>query len=361
MALEGQLSDFNLAEILQLISSQGKSGFLRLEAHRDMVFIFAKGELISTRDRRDKSRDPLESFLRAYGFFTEVQWKHIDFVRSNSSLDLTEILISENLMPEEELVRVLKSLAQEMTHIGMKLRRGHYHFNATKDSPPGVRGRYRLDVQGLLMEAARRLDEETQLAKALPSQALTFGAGGKSIPNGALSPIGQHVMELALAGVPLGRIIRQGKAESFVVRDLIKNWIHEGFLEITQGGLDDSNESEKNAAGRKLSFKHNLRSLPLTLLLFILISGVGYYQWSHPYLASGAQPQEALRISQLEAEVQEALQMHRNHEGQWPKSLNELVRNGLLSPHTQATVDALGGTYAVKSGKYQLSFKSENI
>ncbi|MDX2474806.1 MAG: DUF4388 domain-containing protein, partial [Candidatus Krumholzibacteria bacterium] len=35
MALEGQLSDFNLAEILQLLSSQQKSGFLNLETKRN--------------------------------------------------------------------------------------------------------------------------------------------------------------------------------------------------------------------------------------------------------------------------------------------------------------------------------------
>ncbi len=89
MALEGQLSDFSLAEILQLLSSQQKSGFLNLETTRNMVFIFDRGVLVSTRDRRSVSRDPLESFLKAYGFFTEAQWKHIDFVRKNSSLDLT--------------------------------------------------------------------------------------------------------------------------------------------------------------------------------------------------------------------------------------------------------------------------------
>ncbi len=34
MALEGQLSDFNLAEILQLLAGQQKSGFLNLEGKR---------------------------------------------------------------------------------------------------------------------------------------------------------------------------------------------------------------------------------------------------------------------------------------------------------------------------------------
>ena len=103
MALKGQLSDFNLAEILQLIAGQQKSGFLILEGQFEMVFVFDKGVLISTRDRRSESPDPLETYLRSYGFFTADQWKHIDFIKKNSSLDLTEIIVSEQLMNEEEL------------------------------------------------------------------------------------------------------------------------------------------------------------------------------------------------------------------------------------------------------------------
>jgi len=173
MALEGQLSDFNLAEILQLLASQQKSGFLNLETTRQVVFIFDKGVLISTRDRRARSRDPLESYLRAYGFFTEQQWKHVEYVSKNSSLDLSEILISESMLSEAELDKALKSLAQEMVFAGMKMRRGRYHFTPTKDTPPGVKWRYSLDVQGLLMESARRLDEEPDIRGDKPREPTT--------------------------------------------------------------------------------------------------------------------------------------------------------------------------------------------
>ena len=72
--------------------------------------------------------------------------------------------------------------AQEMTVAGMKLRRGRYHFTPTAQTPPGVRNPIRMDVQGLLMEAARRVDEEQILREALPSQAITFSQGAKTLP-----------------------------------------------------------------------------------------------------------------------------------------------------------------------------------
>ncbi len=354
MALEGKLSDFNLAEILQLISSQQKSGFLNLEATRKMVFIFDKGQLISTRDRRNDTRDPLESFLRAYGFFTADQWKHIEFVSLNSSLDLTEILVSENLLSEDELDQVMRSLAQVMTTSGMKLRRGSYHFNTTKGSPPGVRHRISMDVQGLLMESARRLDEEKLLQDALPSQSLAFTQGDKVIPDEALSPTGKHIMSLALAGLPLGRIIRQGKAESFVVRSLLRIWCEEGFLVLDQtmemDGEDESNDKNK----RKISLDMGLRRMPLVLLTVVILAGLGWLRWSVPPPID-TQASDLLRENQLRSEVRAAATLYRYKVGQWPDNLDLLVKEGKLAEGTLVTVGALGWEYTLDKKKDRFS------
>ncbi|PID81972.1 hypothetical protein CSB20_00240 [bacterium DOLZORAL124_64_63] len=356
MALEGKLSDFNLAEILQLISSQQKSGFLNLEATRDMVFIFDKGMLISTRDRRSRSRDPLESFLLAYGFFTEEQWKHVEFVAQNSSLDLAEILVSENLLSEDELTGVLRSLAQEMATKGMKLRRGSYHFNPTKGTPPGVRSRVDMDVQGLLMESARRLDEEQLLREALPNPGITFLQGNTPIPEQTLSSTGRHIMGLALAGLSLGRIIRQGRAESFVVRDLLKTWCEEGYLVIDRSQDNSEQESPESATNRSLKINSSLRRAPSALLFLLMLFSLGWLRWSVPAAPLNGRAQ-ALREAQLRNEITSATTLYRYREGTWPESLELLVRQGALQEATLQTVQTLGWQYTrdSKRDSYALS------
>ncbi|MBU8870251.1 MAG: DUF4388 domain-containing protein [Gemmatimonadales bacterium] len=346
MALKGQLSDFNLAEILQLIASQQKSGFLNVEAQRSLVFIFDKGFLISTRDRRVESRDPLRSYLKAYGFFNESDWKNIDYVEENSNLDLTEILLSEDLLNNEELDRVLRSMAQEMTHQGMKLHRGRYDFNPTKGVPPGVRSPYRLDVQGLLMEAARRLDEEQNLKDALPSPEITFSPGPKDMPQEDLSPISQRIMELALSGLALGKIIRQGHVESFVVLDLLNKWCTQEILVPSQTGPVESEGGGETKKSRKLKLgrKLGLRSFPLIILLIIAFGSAGWARWIEMPIIPSTDGQE-LREAQLRSEVINAAQLYRYTENMWPETLTELVRGGQLSPETMATVLDLGWKY----------------
>lgn len=356
MALKGQLSDFNLAEILQLIASQQKSGFLNVEAQRNMVFIFDKGNLISTRDRRSESRDPLRSYLKAYGFFTEADWKNIDYVQKNSNLDLTEILLSEDLLSTEELERVLKSIAQEMTHQGMKLRRGRYDFNPTKGAPPGVRSPFRVDIQGLLMEAARRLDEEQNLKEALPSPAITFCAGDKNIPENHLGPIGRRIMELALSGLPLGKIIRQGHVESFVVLDMLKKWCDEGFLTALQPGNEDEGNDAQKSGKIKLGRKLGLRSVTLVTLLVLAFGGGGWVRWLDTEIVVSTAGDE-LRAAQIHDEVVAAAQLYRYDKGVWPQTLNELVRGGLLSPQLLATVADLGWKYDLNTRQDQFTLR----
>lgn len=348
MALEGQLSDFNLAEILQLLASQQKSGFLNLEGKREMVFVFDKGLLISTRDRRSRSDDPFEAYLKAYGFFTSEEWDHIEYVKANSSLDLTEILISEGLMNEKELNRSLQGLAQEMTQMGMRMRHGRYNFNPTQDTPPGVKWKLRLDVQGLLMESARRMDEETQLRDFFSGPNVTFAQGSKVFPPDNLGETGTRIMEMALAGVPLGRIIRQGRSESFVVRDLLKNWCSDGVLKVVESEAEDETEGRGDGKDRRNWTKNSLRSAPLTMLVVLLLAGLGWMRWTA--LPPGdATLGHDLRTRQVRDEVVEAARLYRFAHDSWPATLQTMVDEGELTPAVLGTIEAMGWSYQVDS------------
>ncbi|MDY0109231.1 MAG: DUF4388 domain-containing protein [Candidatus Krumholzibacteria bacterium] len=386
MALNGQLHDFNLAEILQLIATQQKSGFLVLEGHREMVFVFDRGVLISTRDRRSEAPDPLEQFLRNYGFFTEAQWAHVGYIRQNSSLDLAEILISEELLSRDDLNVVLQNVARETAHKGMKMRRGRYNFTATKDSPPGVRWRIAMDVQGLLMEAARRVDEEGELARLLPSQDITFRQGPTPPPADALSPAGRRIIKLALGGRPLGRIIRLARIDSFTTREMLKNFLEAGWLEAVLPEQDgDAESNQRNRRRRKLPLL-TLRHPLLSVVAATAVLGLGVFRWAPlgagemaqiglaapalanadagptavavSWLDANQQACRSLRLRQLRAEVNDAARHYQQIHGDYPETMDLLVKAGLLSRENWRLAERLGWRYdRLESGlAYRLVF-----
>jgi len=248
------------------------------------------------------------------------------------------------MLSEEELERVLKSMAQEMSVAGMKLRRGRYHFSPTRETPPGVRHPIRMDVQGLLMEAARRVDEEPILREFLPSQAISFSQGTKTLPADALGDSGRRIMKLALAGLPLGRIIRQGRTESFVVRDLLKTWCEEGVLIRHDPEAGSDEDDDRSRERRRLRLTTGLRSVTMTFLLICLVTAAVWGRWA-AMPAPGDHPGQILRQAQLRAEVIHGARVFRFEEGHWPGNLSELVRGGQLPASTLLTVEEMGWTY----------------
>mgnify|MGYP001549264739 CR=1 FL=1 len=202
----------------------------------------------------------------------------------------------------------------------------------------------RVDIQGLLMEAARRLDEEQLLKEALPSQAITFTQGKKVLQPEDLTPTGRRIMQLALAGLPLGRIIRQGQTASFVVRDLLKTWCEEDVLVMNNTGSDDGSGDGEKRKGFRFKLNTGLRRSPLLLLMVCALGYLGYVRWVDPQPPLVSQGVE-LRQAQVRAEVIEAATLFRYNKGHWPADLAVLVRGGQLDPATLATVNGIGWQY----------------
>jgi hypothetical protein len=384
MALEGQLSDFNISEIFQLIASQQKSGFLNLESQQKMVFIFDKGVLISTRDRRSGSNDPLERYLRAYGFFDDAQWDHIEYIKNNSSLDLTEILVSEGLLETEELAKALRGVAQEMTFEGMKLKRGRYHFSSTRGTPQGIRGRVDLNVQGLLMEAARRLDDEPRLAELFSSPVMTFHRGKKSPESEELTPTDSRILKLALDGEPLGKIICQAQVDSFATRERLKLFCEMKYLEAVGAGESTDANQGPSTSSSPPERGTGLKSRFLTGTLTILLLGLGVVRWEPlvhqgpclltrllgeeagpvvKFVSAAAATQPAageaatpitgseIRRRQIRDTVYQAAALYRYRYGQYPVDLSLLVKEGMMTPKVYRILARLGWTYRLQDDK----------
>ncbi len=381
MALEGQLSDFNLAEIFQLIAGQQKTGFLVLEAQQEMVFVFDKGILVSTRDRRNTAEDPLQNYLQNYGFFDARVWSHIEFVKQNSSLDLTEILISEKIVGEKDLKRILQSLAVEMTHRGMKLKKGHYHFTATRETPQGARDHIEMNVQSVLMEAARRLDEEHKLAEAFPTPAVTFQAGPITPPESDVKPSDQRLLDLALSGEPLAQIVRRGKLDAFTAKERLLTMCEDGMLQAILPESSPQPTPVQPAPAEKVRQERNLRSVTLTLAAVVLLLGAGFWRWQ-PWLSTtspswglpgrtaeaSATPRlggsdsvllsRDLRLRQIQDDLVQALELFRYRHGKYPLDLSLLVKEELLAASTYRTIFNLGWSYQLQEEGRDFSLAS---
>src|SRR5436853_4172718 len=158
MALQGNLDDFSLPEILQLVAVQQKSGVLKLASgHGLAVIFFEGGRVVSTRDRRRNARDPLKVFLVQTGHITDPQLKQIETIEGESKRELTDVLLSGNYMTAETLALAIQDQIQDTMHQLLTWKQGTYHFSGDARTVPKFAANVRLNTEGLLMESMRRL------------------------------------------------------------------------------------------------------------------------------------------------------------------------------------------------------------
>src|SRR5262245_15552913 len=159
MALQGNLRDFSVTEILQLLGSQKKTGCLKLEWNTERAQIHvADGRIIGTRSPGMKSDDPLLAFLLKVHRLSDEQRRGLLSIHKESNRDLEDLLVNGRYVEGEELKAYLeRQILNDLMRV-VRWDSGTYRFEPkiVWSSPPMVR----LSMEGALIEAARRGDEQ---------------------------------------------------------------------------------------------------------------------------------------------------------------------------------------------------------
>jgi len=114
MSFRGELREFELPDILQLIASQKKAGWLKvIWKGRSQFIFFRDGKITSTKNPADET-DPLETFVLRRSFLTEDQIDRVNAVRRKSGLDIQDVLHKEYLeLLEKEITKAFVYSYQE--------------------------------------------------------------------------------------------------------------------------------------------------------------------------------------------------------------------------------------------------------
>ena len=159
MALEGSLTDFGLADILQLIYFQRKTGVLKLEGKMDKVsLLFIDGNIGGAESKRRNEDNRMGKILLKKGHLKEEDLDAALQEQRKTGSRLGNILIRRDLAGKEVIKDVLQGQITEMIIQLFGWKQGTYEFTAQgvaldKDFP------FSLDTQHLLMEGLRIVDE----------------------------------------------------------------------------------------------------------------------------------------------------------------------------------------------------------
>lgn len=238
MAIEGPLRELGIEDVLQLMELSRKTGILTVRSEKrgdEAVIHFENGNIVFAMRRRSMRR--LGQQLLRTGKVTERELERaLELQRQTPGQKLGQILLEMGSVNEEELRRQLHFQIEESIYDLMAWDEGHFRFEETTEVSQDYM--FRVRVESLLMEGARRIDEWSRLEPKIPSldvvPAMTVGesADGK--------PLDLHPDEWAvLAEIDGERDLRQIAANlgrsSFDVAKIVYGLVSTGIVEVEEG------------------------------------------------------------------------------------------------------------------------------
>ncbi len=364
MALQGTLKDFGIAEILQLIGQQAKSGVLHLKSDEDEIHILiADGSVVSAEYAGRRARERLGNLLVRADLITQAQLDLALDAQKRTLRRLGDVVVEMGMIAKDDLREMTSLQTTETVYRLFHWKSGTYDFEPgdvewDRETVTPLR------AESLLMEGFRQVDEWPMIRRKITSTAMTFerlrdlepepgeaepdplsevGEEGGRVGKGEFASIGRSerkVYALAAAGRTVERIVDLSRLGEFEACKALLNLVNLGIL---RPGPPARLSVAAGVGAYARGWPQRLRRGAARLVATVAIAGVVAVVAATAAdrglldLAPGARAlregaaQRFLGRHQL-ARLAGALEVYRLERGDYPESLDALVEAGLAAP-----------------------------
>jgi hypothetical protein len=366
VALKGTLKDFGIAEILQLIGQQSKSGVLHLESRDDLIHIaLAEGNVVRAEAAGRKTRDRLGNLLVRAGIITDEELVYALDAQKRSLRRLGDILVELKLVTKQDLREMTALQTTETVYRLFHWKSGTYEFE------PGEVEWDRetvtpLRAESVLMEGFRQVDEWPLVRRKISSTAMTFerlrsldpgpGVGkgdaedvdaafdalggeaeGKRGEFASIGPNERRCFELAEPGRTVETIIDLSRLGEFETSKALLNLVNLDLLKPVAPPSRAAAAVGAYAHGWQARIRRAAARVVATLAIAAALSGIAYWVDRRGLFDAGGgaalrdnSAQRFLARYQMER-LRGALEVYRLERGEYPDGLGQLVDAGLAS------------------------------
>jgi hypothetical protein len=335
MALQGNLRDFSATEILQLLGSQKKTGCLILESGPLHGVIYVHdGRIVSMRQPGMAKNDLLISFLRRVHRLSDEQVLGLTTIHHESKRDLEDLLVNGRYMEQPDLVTFVERQILDTLMAIMAWPDGAYRFDPNQRwEPPAL---VRLSMDGVLIEIARRVDEEKRYAKIFYDPALLLSVRDLPDPDEPFSEEETELLGLVDGRRTVEEIVEQAPLTPFEARDALNRMLESGWIEFTgrREGAPTAGPAVaptvvtvRRRAGRR-SF---VRELLVTVSVAAAVLGLRYAAHFLEPTAARSAPSDVFAATTMR-DLRFALELYRRDRGTYPERLAQLVDDRWIAP-----------------------------
>jgi hypothetical protein len=358
VALKGTLKDFGIAEILQLIGQQAKSGVLHLEGRDDAIHIaLADGNLVRAESAGREARERLGNMLVRAEIISKEQLAQALELQKKSLRRLGDILVELELVSKKDLREMTALQTTETVYRLFHWKSGTYEFEPgdvewDRDTVTPLR------AESVLMEGFRQVDEWPLVRKRIASTAVTFerlrelepeaGDGGEEGP-GALGEALEHrgrgedaalgrnerrVHALAVPGRTVEKIVDLSRLGEFETCKALLALVNLGYLRAVAPAGRAAAPVGAHAQDWRARLRRVAGRAVATVAVAAALAGLVTWVDRRGLASAGAgavgdnAAQRFLARYQIER-LRGALEVYRLEKGEYPEHLEALVEVGL--------------------------------
>jgi hypothetical protein len=338
VALHGNLRDFGIAEVFQLIGQQRKTGTLEVSGGDGPIFLaFDEGRVVRGGPAGGQNEfDGLGDQLVRSGYLTRDDVESMLLESERSARPLLDILVGSGRIDAETLAGVQHLLTREVLFDVMRRSSGDFHFTAepiTHDTPPEDL----LGAEQILMDGLRMLDEWRTFVDVVPSSDAVFCRVGDLEAARALTKgesdvrmgHAERVLQLVDGRLSARRVVDLSRLGTFEATRTLAELRQAGVIELVTSR--PSKPRMGQAGRRRLPVMKLLRvalgtTLPFVLLAVIAVQMAGRMGPTAglPGSAIPTSPVERLSASYEARLIRGLIQAHYFETGRHPVDLKEI-------------------------------------
>jgi hypothetical protein len=373
VALKGTLKDFGIAEILQLIGQQAKSGVLHLQSRDDIIHIaIADGNVVRAESAGRKARERLGNMLVRADVISTEELDYALEVQKKSLRRLGDILVELGFVSKQDLREMTALQTTETIYRLFHWKSGTYEFEPG-DVEWDAQTVTPLRAESVLMEGFRQVDEWSLVRKKISSTAMTFErlkqleperTGGRRLERregdevdaafdglgeepaerkgGEFASIGRNerrVHDLAMPGRTVEKIVDLSRLGEFETCKALLALVNQGYLRPIAPTSRAAAAVGAYAHDWQARVRRGATRVVATLAMAAALAGMAYWA-DRRGLVFGGEAGTALRDNsaqrflaryQLER-LRGALEVYRLERGEYPEALAALVEAELARP-----------------------------
>lgn len=346
VGLSGNLGDFGIADVFQLIGQQRKTGVLELtNAKARVQLLFDEGAVVlaSPASGRSGDGDPLADMLLRCGLLTRQRAEKAQEGCRTSAQTIGAYVAERGWVDEGEVRRVEDLLTRDTIFEVLRWESGTFDFRAQAAAHERERSSL-LGAEQILMDGLRMIDEWRSFCHLVPGDGTVFQRVGRfetyqeskgDLPQEQMERV-RRLFSLVDGRLTARRVVDLSRLGTFDGTRILADLVQEGLIKPMHpaGVRHLRKHARAGAAQRRRRVGGTIAAALGTVVPLLLLAAAAFLAAGSPPAGVRpgleARPLERLREAYATRRIRNAIDAYRFTEGRWPDVFRDLPRQGYL-------------------------------